>query len=156
MECVRRILVVDDEPHYPNALIRHLKREGFFADLAHDDQAATIKIEEAFSKKVPFDVIVMNTLIHSSNGIDLLAWVHQQHPGVSVILVSAYGHSDETIGRIRPDMDDYGKKPLMPQGMMELIGSVERKRKCAEVRMRKRIDNLKAGLPEDPSVSVDT
>jgi DNA-binding NtrC family response regulator len=155
MECVRRILVVDDEPHYANTLIRHLKREGFLADLAHDHQVATIKIEEAYSRKTPFDLIIMNALIHSSNGIDLLAWVHQQHPGVSVILVSAYGHSDETIGRIRPDRDDYGKKPLTPQRMMELIDSVERKRKCAHARRRKRMDDLKAGLSEASSVPVD-
>ncbi len=156
MEFVRRILVVDDEPHYANTLIRHLKREGFFADLAHDDQAATIKIEEAYSRKAPFDLIIMNTLIHTINRIDLLAWAHQHYPGVSVILVSAYGHSDETIGRIRPDLDDYDKKPLTPQRMMEVIDSVERKRKCAHVRLRKRMDCLQDGLSEAPFAPVDT
>ena len=146
MEYVRRILVVDDEPHYANTLLRHLKREGFLADLAQDGQGATVKIEDACSGNIPFDLIIVNTLIHTNNGIDLPGWMQKNHPGVSVILVSAYGHSDETIGKIRPAMDDYDMKPLTPQRMMELIGSVARKRKCAFVRMRKRVRNLKAEL----------
>ncbi len=143
MEYVRRILVVDDEPRYANALIRHLKREGFIADLVHDNQGATIKVEEACTEKTPFDLIIMNTLIRRNNRIDLLSWMQQHHPGVSMILVSAYGHSDETIGRIRPALDDYDKKPLTPQRMMELIDSVERKRKCTHVQMRKRMNEMK-------------
>ncbi len=156
MEYIRRILVVDDEPNYANTLVRHLKREGFSADLARDGQRASIKIEEACSKKTVFDLVIMNPLIQAGNGIDLLGWVHQNHPLISVILVSAYGYSDETIGRIRPAIDDYDKKPLTPQRMMELIDSVERKRKCSFVRMRKQMDNCREELSDSHPVAKDS
>lgn len=136
MEYIRRILVVDDEPGYANTLIRHLKREGFTVELEADARGAAVRIAEASSGKALFDLIIMNIQLRTTHGIDLLGWVQKNYPGISVILVSAYGHSDETLGRIRPAVDDYDQKPLTPQRMMELIDSVERKRKCAFVRLR--------------------
>ncbi|MFP5214136.1 MAG: response regulator [Acidobacteriota bacterium] len=143
MDYVRRILVVDDEIHYANTLVRHLKREGFHADLAQDGHGAAAKIEDASSKTTPFDLIILNALMNSAKGIDLLEWLQQNHPGASVILISDYGHSDEVIERIRPAMDDFDKKPLTPQRMMELIDSVDRKRKCAFVHLRKQRNGSK-------------
>lgn len=144
MEYIRRILVVGDEPEYSAIVLRHLKREAFVAEIAFRSDEARIMVEQRNSSKAPFDLVIIHSIARRPNGLDLLVWLQEAHPGVSIILVSSYGYSDETLGVLRPALDDYADTPLTPKQMMELINSVDRRRRCASVRPRKRVAALKS------------
>jgi DNA-binding response OmpR family regulator len=136
MEYVRRILVVGDDQAYSAAVLRHLRLEGFIVEAAYRSNEARLKIQEDDSCKAPFDLVIIHSVAQGSNYMDFLTWLQETQPGVSVILVSSYGHSDESLEVIRPALDDYASTPLTPQQMMDLINAVDRRRRCAWVHLK--------------------
>jgi DNA-binding response OmpR family regulator len=136
MEYVRRILVVGEEQEYCAAVLRHLRLEGFIAETAHRSKEARQRIQRDDSCKVPFDLVIIHSIAQGSSYMDFLAWLQEIQPSVSVILVSSYGHSDESLELIRPALDDYANTPLTPQQMMDLINAVDRRRRCAWVHLK--------------------
>ena len=79
------IMVIDDEDH-----IRHLYKEeltdnGHEVTLAGNAQEALEKI-----KSGKFDVVILDIKLGDTNGLDLLCHIHQQAPGLPVILCTAY------------------------------------------------------------------
>lgn len=151
MEYVRRILVVSEELKDSGIFLRHLKWEGFVVASAPCGPEAFLKVEQACSKNLPFDLIILDMTATKMTGI--LEWVHENYPAISMILIATYGEMDRIVGSIRPAMDDYDQKPLTPHRMMELIDSVERKRRCTHVRSKGRVASLEAQLLSSLSVS---
>jgi DNA-binding response OmpR family regulator len=143
MEYVRRILVVGYDQEYSAAVLRHLRREGFIVETAHRSNEARQKIQQDDSRRAPFDLVIIHSVDQRSNYMDLLTWLQQIQPAVSVILVSAYGHSDESLEVIRPALDDFASTPLTPQEMMDLINAVDRRRRCACVHLRNEAVSVK-------------
>jgi two-component system response regulator PilR (NtrC family) len=149
MEYVRRILVVGDEREFSAAVLRHLKLEGFLAESAHQREEARQKIQQAESRKAPFDLVIIHTTTQKTSGLDFLVWLQESHPGISAILISTFGHADESLELLRPAMDDYAGNPLTPQRIMDLIDSVDRRRRCSWIRLKKgaRSVERRAGAP---------
>jgi len=129
IEAVKRILVVDDEPEFVNSIKRHLKREGFILDSAPDGEDARLTIRNSAYNGAPYDLVITDVIMPNTGGIELLHWIKKNHPEISVLVVSAFGDTDVVMETIRPGIDDYCKKPLTPEEMMGLIGSVNRKRR---------------------------
>lgn len=149
MEYVRRILIVEDDRKYGKTVLRHLRREAFTVELVTRGDGAIHEIQDAFSKELPIDLIIMNTSMLANDGRDLLAWVHHNHPDISVILVSACEQSDEAIEHARPELDDYDRRPMNPERMMELIDAVERKRRCTWLRTKLRSERENLAMSEE-------
>ena len=129
IEAIKRILVVDDEPEFVNSIKRHLKREGFILDSAPDGEDAHLKIRNSACNGAPYDLVITDVIMPNTGGIELLHWIKKNHPEISVLVVSAFGETDVVMETIRPEIDDYCKKPLTPEEMMGLIGSVDCKRR---------------------------
>ena len=132
MEFIKRILVVDDEPHAASSIQRHLRREGFLTDSAPNGYDASQKILKADEDKNPFDLVIADLIMPVMNGIELIQWIHKKHPDISTILISAYGGTDKLIASIGPGLDAFGRKPITPQKMMELIRRIDHKRECSQ------------------------
>ncbi len=131
MGSIRRILVVDDEPQAVSSIQRHLRREGFITDSASNGYEALQKILSD-QDKAPFDLVIADVIMPVMSGIELLEWISKAYPGISAILISAYGETDRLLASIRPSQDVFSRKPLTPKKMMELIRSVEYKRQCPD------------------------
>lgn len=127
-ESIKRILVVDDEPEFAKTLQRHLKREGFFLDVAYDGEDARHKIEDSFGEGNPFDLVITDVIMPNMDGIQLLQWIKKTHAGLSVLVVSAYDDNGLARKTVRSEMDGCAKKSLTPKEMMGLIYRIERKR----------------------------
>ncbi|MBF0523630.1 MAG: response regulator [Deltaproteobacteria bacterium] len=138
MRYTRRILFVGDDQEYAAVVLRHLKLEGFLAETANQIDEARLKIQQGSTSKTPFDLVIIHFVDQSADGMDLLAWLQEAHPNVSVILFSLYGHSDESIEVLRPDLDDYTSTPVTPRRIMDLINSVDRKRKISRLRLKRK------------------
>ena len=137
METIKQILIVDDEAEFVNTVRRHLRRKGFSTDSASDGKDACHKIQDAVSSGLPFDLVITDDIMPNVGGIELLEWIKETHPGTSVIVVSGFGHTDMVMEAIRPEMDEYGQKPLTPQEMMQLIGNIDLKRRCLAAAQQK-------------------
>jgi len=141
IEFIKRVLVVDDEAEFVKTVERHLKREGFFLDSACDGNDARHKIQYAFLKGFPFDLVITDVVMPNLGGIGLIKWIKKAHPNTSVLVTSGFVDNDMTMETIRPEMDCYAEKPFTPKKMMQLIGSIDRKRRRWQQRNRK--ENLK-------------
>jgi two-component system response regulator PilR (NtrC family) len=100
-----RILVVDDEPGIRVMLSAALKREGYEVLLASDGRHALAALEAG-----PVDVIVTDIRMPQMTGIELLDAAKRIDPGLSVIMMTAYGSKDTVLDALRLGATDYVEK----------------------------------------------
>jgi two-component system, NtrC family, response regulator PilR len=100
-----RILVVDDEPGIRVMLSAALKREGYEVLLASDARNALSALEAG-----PVDVVVTDIRMPQMTGIELLDAVKRIDPGLSVIMMTAYGSKDTVLDALRLGATDYVEK----------------------------------------------
>jgi two-component system response regulator PilR (NtrC family) len=100
-----RILVVDDEPGIRVMLSAALKREGYEVLLASDGRNALTALEAG-----PVDVVVTDIRMPQMTGIELLDAVKRIDPGLSVIMMTAYGSKDTVLDALRLGATDYVEK----------------------------------------------
>jgi len=128
---IHKVLIVDDNEVFSHSVERHLNREGFEVFAAHEANAAKSMVLAAESDGQPFDLIVVEFFMTNMQGIDLVRWLHQYFPGVSVLMVSGFGNIDLMNKIIRPDMDASLKKPVVPMQIMLTIKMIAVKRQHA-------------------------
>jgi DNA-binding NtrC family response regulator len=128
MRTINRILLVDDEATFRQTLRRHLKREGFQLEMAADGNAACREISRAAAGEQPFDMVITDVLMPEMDGIQLLSWIKDRHPAISVIVLSGFGDGDSVARAVRSAVDGYGAKPITPRTMMALIDRIDRHR----------------------------
>jgi DNA-binding NtrC family response regulator len=128
-ECVEHILIVDDEVEFVRSVRRHLKRRGFTPDFAFNGEAACHKMLLASEEKeLLYDLVITDVVMPRMDGIALLEWIHVTFPETSVMVLSEYMGPGYMGRRIRPELDDIGRKPVTPESMMHLINSISKKR----------------------------
>ncbi|MBE0666900.1 MAG: response regulator, partial [Bacteroidales bacterium] len=76
----------------------------------------------------PFDLVVAEFFMHNMQGVDLVRWLHQHFPALSVLMVSGFGNIDLMNNVIRPDIDASLKKPVLPVQIMHTIEMIDVKR----------------------------
>jgi two-component system response regulator PilR (NtrC family) len=100
-----RILVVDDEPGIRLMLAAALKRQGYDVQLATDGRHALAILEAG-----PVDVVVTDIRMPEMTGIELLDAAKRIDPGLSVIMMTAYGSKDTVLDALRLGATDYVEK----------------------------------------------
>jgi CheY-like chemotaxis protein len=126
---IDRILIVDDEPQFVKTLQRHLRREGFRLCAASDGKMARKQIESFIAEGKPVDLVITDVLMPRMDGIELMQWIRDWHPEISVIAVSGFADSIASEKMIRPDMDEYCRKPFTPGELMSLLKKIGEKRR---------------------------
>lgn len=113
-----RILVVDDEPLKRITLQIELSEHGYEVFEAADAQAARRILDTR-----PIEVVVSDVRMPGMNGLDLLTYIKQVHPGVEVVLMTAYATVDTAVLAIKRGAYDYVTKPFTTQ---ELLTKLDR------------------------------
>ena len=126
---IKRILIVDDEPEFVKTIQRHLRRKGFSICSAFDGKMARDRIEESIAEGVPFQLVITDVLMPRMDGVELMKWIDESHPEISVLAVSGFADPILAENIIRSDRDEYCQKPFTPDKMMALLGSIEKKRR---------------------------
>lgn len=127
-ENVEHILIVDDEVEFVSSVKRHLKREGFLADFALNGKIACLKMLDMEEKRRCYDLVITDVVMPEMDGLSLIKWIHDMFPSTSVMVVSEFMDMMHMEKKIRPHLDDIGRKPMTPESMMKLIHSIRDKR----------------------------
>jgi len=128
-QAAARILLIDDEPGIRNFVSRGLRGEGFTVDLAADGDAG---LKAAVGP--PYDLIILDLLLPDLGGIEVLHRLIRQHPGQTVIVLSALGDTPSKVASLEAGADDYLVKPF---SFEELLARVRaRLRDARSVRTR--------------------
>jgi two-component system response regulator RegX3 len=116
-----RVLIVEDEPSYVEALEVSLAAEGFEVAAALDGKAAL----EAFRKDRP-DVILLDLMLPLLPGLDVLRAVRRDSD-VPVIVVSAKGAEADIVSALELGADDYVTKPYSVRELVARIRAAARR-----------------------------
>jgi DNA-binding NtrC family response regulator len=131
-----RILIVDDEVNARTALVELLRDAGYEVESAADGFKALGKLAD-FAP----DLVLTDLKMPGMDGVELLAKVQEQAPGVPVVMMTAFGAVDSAVGAMRAGARDYLTKPVNV-GELEIVVAreIEQRRLRAEAgQLRERL-----------------
>src|SRR5664279_3511117 len=85
---MRRILVVDDDPHICLAVRAWLKRYGFRVSIADGGANGLVALDTA-----TFDLMIVDIFMPNMRGFESIRTFHQRAPTVPLIAISGYAFS---------------------------------------------------------------
>lgn len=116
-----RVLVVEDEPSFVEALRVALGREGFEVAVAEDGRAGL----EGFRADRP-DVVLLDLMLPGMAGLDVLRAIRRES-SVPVIVVSAKDHESDVVAALELGADDYVTKPYSVRELLARIRAATRR-----------------------------
>jgi DNA-binding NtrC family response regulator len=102
-----RILVIDDEEHYRNALERILARVGHQVLTARDAGEAI-----AIAASQPVDLVLCDYKMPGINGLEVIRQIHELAPDVPCIVITGYSTAETSIEALRAGAYWYLEKPF--------------------------------------------
>ena len=123
-------LIVEDEPLMREYLMLHLtsihgmwKTEG----CARDGLEAL-----ALLKARPFDLVITDIKMPHMDGLELADYIHVNHPGTDVIILTGYSEFDYARAAMRANAADYLLKPLQDVELHKALSKLAAKRMAAD------------------------
>ncbi len=113
-----RIMVIDDEKIVGDMAKMSLEQEGYEVEtfLSAEPALARMKDER-------FHVVVTDYKMKGIDGMEVLRTVKRDHPGTTVIMITAFANLDAAIEALRGDVHDFFPKPVR---IKELKASIRR------------------------------
>jgi len=102
-----RVLVVDDEPTLRRSVVRMLVASGMDAIPVEDGSAALALLE-----RERVHVALVDLMMPKMNGLELLENLRTNHPGVEVIMMTAFGDVEVAVKSVRAGAYDFLEKPF--------------------------------------------
>lgn len=93
---MRRILVVDDDPHICLAVRAWLKRYGFRVAIADGGTSGLVALDNS-----SFDLMIVDIFMPQMRGFESIRMFHNHAPTVPLIAISGYAFAD--LGASSPD-----------------------------------------------------
>ena len=132
-----RVLVVEDDAGAARLIRKRLLPESFQVDTAPDGEEALAKIAAN-----SFDAVLLDIKLPRLGGLDVLEQVRDSHPGLAVVMMTAYGSESIAAEALRRGADDYLIKPLEngepAQTLRIALEKKRRRRELAETGSRLR------------------
>ena len=123
-------LIVEDDPLMREYLMLHLtsihglwKTEG----CARDGLEAL-----ALLKARPFDLVITDIKMPHMDGLELADYIHVNHPGTDVIILTGYSEFDYARAAVRANAADYLLKPLQDVELHKALSKLAAKRMAAD------------------------
>ncbi len=116
-----RVLVVEDEASFVEALSAGLRREGFAVDIARDGREALDRFEACRP-----DVVLLDVMLPRLSGLDVCREIRSMS-NVPIIMVSAKGEEIDMVVGLEVGADDYVPKPYRFRELVARIRAVLRR-----------------------------
>jgi DNA-binding response OmpR family regulator len=112
-----RALVVEDDPTIAGFVSRGLREAGFAVDTVHDGDAGY-----AHAIREPYDVAIVDVMLPSRDGLDLVEALRARGITAPVLFLSARRTVDDRVRGLQAGGDDYLVKPF---AFAELLARVQ-------------------------------
>jgi DNA-binding NtrC family response regulator len=113
---MKRIMIIDDDVIIHTLLSELLNKNGYEVVLASDGVSGLSQINTL----VP-DLVITDFNMPGKSGLEVVSELSKLHPGLPVILLTAYGDVPLTIKSIQAGAFDYIEKPIQPKQLLETI-----------------------------------
>ena len=118
---MRRVLVVDDEPHIRTVLRSYLQADGFEVTEASDGEGAIAAIRDSRP-----DVVLLDVMLPGIDGLEVLRQL-RVFSDAYVILVTARTEEVDKLVGLGVGADDYVTKPFSPREVTARVKAVLRR-----------------------------
>ena len=116
-----RVLVVEDEESYSDALTYMLRKEGFEVAVAADGHTALSEFDRAGA-----DIVLLDLMLPGIPGLEVCRQLRQSS-NVPVIMVSAKDSEVDKVVGLELGADDYVTKPYSPRELVARVRAVLRR-----------------------------
>lgn len=116
-EAKQRILVIDDEPDILTLLEMTLSRMGLMVTTAADLGKARQKLKDQ-----SFDFCLTDMKLPDGNGLDLVAEISKQYPGLPVAVLTAHGSIEDAVIALKLGAFDFVSKPVNIKDLRRMVG----------------------------------
>ncbi len=140
----QRVLIVDDEPSFVEALVVGLGREGFDVTIAVDGAEALRRFDE-----VGPDLVLLDVMLPTMSGIDVCRALRSKSQ-VPIIMVTAKGDEVDAVVGLEVGADDYVTKPYRLRELVARMRAVLRRTDA-----RSESDEEPGGATDEPIVVGD-
>ena len=113
---MKPIWVVDDDASIRFVLEKALQKAGMEVRSFSNPRDVLVALEDACPQ-----VLISDIRMPGGNGIDLLQQIRQSHPGLPVIIMTAYSDLDSAVASLQGGAFDYLSKPFDVDKAVDLI-----------------------------------
>ena len=117
-----RVLVIEDEASFVEAIRVSFEREGFIVDAADDGRVGLDRFRETRP-----DVVLLDLMLPGMGGLDVLRAIRKESD-VPVIVVSAKDTEAEVVTALELGADDYVTKPYSLRELLARVRAATRRR----------------------------
>jgi len=128
----KRILLVDDEKDFVEALAERLRNRDFDVTTAFTGEEALEKLTE-----YNFDVAIVDVRMPGIDGIATLKEIKKMKPLTEVLMLTGHGTVETAIEGMKHGAHDFLMKPTEMPTLLEKIGSACERKAEQEERIRK-------------------
>src|ERR1700735_645218 len=100
------VLIIDEEAAIRESLETLLELEGYSVQCAATGEEGLARIGERI-----FDLVLLDLALPDRDGMDLLSEIHLQDPGLSIIMVTAYGTVENAVKAMQAGAANFVQKP---------------------------------------------
>jgi len=136
----RNILVADDEPSIRHVLSLVLTERGYDVRAVGDGEEA---LKELAARD--YDVLLCDVRMPKLDGMQLLKAALPKWPGLTVVVMSAYGSQDLALEAVAAGAYDYVQKPFKPEEMVLVLRKAEERQRLVSENRR-----LRRGAAAEP------
>jgi len=122
------ILVVDDDRYVRESVSLLLNSQGYATDMAPDARTALDKL-----KRVKFDIVLTDIRMPEISGVELLGQIHNLHPDIPVILMTAFTEFNMVVEAIKSNAFDFIIKPFQPDYLFHAVRKAVQYRQFVEM-----------------------
>jgi len=114
-------LIVDDEADIRELLVLTLERMQIATDSAGSMAEARALLEQR-----EYGLCLTDMKLPDGDGLQLLRYIGQQHPGLPVAVITAYGSAENAVAALKAGAFDYLSKPISLKQLRPLVESALR------------------------------
>jgi DNA-binding NtrC family response regulator len=118
---MERILVVDDERAMRLGVTEVLERHGFAVTAVESGAAALAALADG-----GYALVISDMRMPVMTGPELLAAVQERHPGLPMVMMTAYGTVEDAVAAMKAGARDFLTKPFSPPDLVHLVRNVLR------------------------------
>ncbi len=117
-----RLLLVEDEEGFAEALCTSLKMEHYITDWAKDGEEGL-----TFGLSDVYDAIILDIMLPKMNGLDVLRKLREQNIQTPVLLLTAKSELNDKITGLDSGADDYLTKPFHREELYARLRALTRR-----------------------------
>jgi len=133
MALFRSILVADDEPSIRHVLSLVLSDHGYEVRAVADGAEALLELAAR-----SYDVVISDVRMPKVDGLTLLQRALEIWPGLTFLIISAYGSQDAALQAVAAGAYDYVQKPFKPEEIVFVLKKAEERERLVKENRRLR------------------